>query len=41
VNALRLWWQREGAARHPGARRACQIFCVSFGSRCPFVTYFG
>jgi len=21
--------------------RACQIFCVSLGSRCPFVTYFG
>jgi hypothetical protein len=26
--------------RLPGTR-ACQIFCVSLGSRCPFVTYFG
>ena len=23
------------------ATRACQIFCVSLGSRCPLVTYFG
>ena len=31
--------QREENRKGPG--RACQIFCVSLGSRCPFVTYFG
>jgi len=25
VNALRLWWQREGALRYPGARRLLRL----------------
>jgi hypothetical protein len=31
VNALRLWWQREGAARYPGARRLL-VTCDAGGS---------
>jgi hypothetical protein len=31
VNAVRLWWQREGAARYPGARRLL-VTCDAGGS---------
>jgi hypothetical protein len=31
VNALRLWWQREGASRYPGARRLL-VTCDAGGS---------
>lgn len=31
VHALRLWWQREGAARYPGARRLL-VTCDAGGS---------
>ena len=31
VNALRLWWQREGALRYPGARRLL-VTCDAGGS---------
>ena len=31
VNALRLWWQREGVARYPGARRLL-VTCDAGGS---------
>jgi len=31
VNALRLWWQREGAQRYPGARRLL-VTCDAGGS---------
>ncbi len=31
VNALRLWWQREGAARYPGAKRLL-VTCDAGGS---------
>ena len=31
VNALRLWWQREGGARYPGARRLL-VTCDAGGS---------
>ena len=31
VNALRLWWQAEGAARYPGARRLL-VTCDAGGS---------
>ena len=32
---------RARAAEQRGAARACQIFCVSWGSRCPFVMLVG
>jgi hypothetical protein len=31
--------KRRGTGEKGHKRRACQIFCVSWGSRCPFVTY--